>query len=770
MTTSQTTPTPQSRTANYVTADDDIYKKPDIARLNSYYLDGDSCDQDVFAEMRSNILLAAGEHYNRRQSRFYKRIRDSRELSQEQKLRLTKNHTRRICQIYSNNIISMNPGVGFTPKDENSMHDQKVAEMHHSVWRDAVNRYVLDDKIDDWCDSFVQIGEVHLKIFYDPSQGNVAGYEPQMDPESGNPFLNEFQEMVPDEKKPVMEGEFVFEEIYGFNLLRPPENKDLRKAEWLGIRKMVSRDELARKFKGNEELSKLIVTSQDETYVIFDALKGGYKKSNKQTMIREWYFRPSMLFPEGYFYITTKEGILEEGPLPGGFFPIVSALFDKIQTTPRGRSPIKTMRPYQAEINRSASKMAEHQITLGDDKLLIQNGTKISAGASLPGVRGVNYTGAEPKILAGRTGEQYLSYMNGQISELYSVMNVSEDSERSDMKMDPYMLLFQSARQKKKFQRYIKRFEKFLIEIVHLYLRLAKIHLPDDALIMKIGKNEQVNIQEFRQLSDTCCEVNLEAQSDDIETKLGKQLVLNHALQYVGPNLKPEDVGKLLRNMPFANFDESFDDLTIDYDSSQNDMLALDRGEMPPVNQYDNHIYCIKRLTSRTRKADFKFLSPQIQQNYFAKINMHQQFEAQNQQSIQRAEQGFIPSSGYLVTCQLYVKDPADESGIKTRLARVPYQALQWLIQQLESQGQSQSQLQDMSGGAQAQLADKMAGPGGQPQPGSPQMPHPAAAPGQSIPSLVPHGPRPPMGGGPVMHQPMPQAPGQGNAPMPRPM
>jgi hypothetical protein len=691
----------------------DYLKKPDLAALNGYYTDADSVDQHIFAEMRSNVLLASGDHYTRKQSNFYKRLRDSRELSNEQKIRLTKNHIQKICKLYANNILSMNPGVGFTPKDENSIHDQKVSEMHKSVWLDAFHRYNIDEKLDDWCDSFVQIGEVAVKLFYDPNLGDHKGYEAQEDPETGNPVLDEAGQMVADESKPAFSGEFVFEEIYGFNLLRPPECKDMRQAEWLGIRKMVNNEELKRLAKGNDDIISKLRNDPDETYMIFDALNGGYKKSNKQTMLREYFFRPSLLFPQGYFYITTKEGILTEGELPGGFFPIVFAAFDKVQTSPRGRGPVKTMRPYQVEINRSASKMAEHQITLGDDKLILMNGSKASAGASLPGVRTVNASGQKPEILPGRDGSQYLAYMQSQITELYQVMMVQEDAQESTDKLDPYVLLFRSAKQKKKFQRYIRRFEKFLVELVHLYLRLAKIHLPDDAVVMATGKNEQVNIPEFRQLPDTCYEINIEAQADDIETKLGKQICINHALQYVGPQMKQEDIGKVMRQMPFANFDQSFDDLTLDYDMSVNELLALDRGETPPVGEYDNHVYLIKRLSSRMKKPDFQFLPPPVQQNYKNKIALHQQMEAANQMAIKRAEQGFIPTGGYLVTCDFYVKDPSDATGVKTRRARIPYQAVEWLINQLASQGASQDQIQDMDEGAKAQLADAFTSMGG---------------------------------------------------------
>ena len=73
-----------------------LYKKPNISELNQYYLDAESADQSIFADMRSNLLLVSGDHYNKSQSSFHKRLRDNKEVSQEQKLRLTKNHIQNI--------------------------------------------------------------------------------------------------------------------------------------------------------------------------------------------------------------------------------------------------------------------------------------------------------------------------------------------------------------------------------------------------------------------------------------------------------------------------------------------------------------------------------------------------------------------------------------------------------------------------------------------------------------------------------------------------
>lgn len=706
-------------------------EKHDIAALNGLYLDGESCDQEVFAEQRSNLLLVAGDHYNRRQSLFFKRIRDTRELNQEQKLRLTKNHIQNICKLYANNIISATPGVGFEPKDEKSIQDQKSAELHHSVWQDACEQYGIESSlIDQWCDDFIQVGEAIVKIFWDPMAGDIKAFEQKLDDEGQPLFLDATGEettealdeagnphqMAPDQNLPVFTGKFVFEEVYGFNLLRAATAKRMEESPWLCVRKMVSKADMVARYRDDEDKCKMFVESGEDTFVVFDGGRGGYKKTEGMCMIREYYFRASPEYPSGYFYFTTKEGIFERGELPGAVFPIVYEGYEKIQTTCRGRSPIKHMRPYQIEINRAASKIAEHQVTLGDDKLLIQNGTKVSPGVALPGVRAINYTGAEPEVLPGRSGEQYLGYMQSQITELYQVMNVPQDGEQMAAQLDPYALLFRSASQKKVFQRYTRRFENLLTNICKTYLRLAKIHLPDDQVIWAVGKSEQINISEFKNSNDICYQILVEAQSDDIETKLGKQLVLNHVLQFVGPQMKPEDIGKLMRQMPYANFDGSFDDMTIDYDCAENDLLALDRGETPPMGSYDNHVYNIKRLSGRVRKPDFRFLPPQVQQMYLDRIHQSEEFEAQRQVQVQRAEQGYIPTGGQLLGCDFFVTDPASPS--KTRRARIPSESVQWLVTQLQAQGQSLDQLETLNGGAQAELATAMgAQPGGMPQP-----------------------------------------------------
>jgi len=106
------------------------------------------------------------------------------------------------------------------------------------------------------------------------------------------------------------------------------------------------------------------------------------------------------------------------------------------------------------------SKMAEHQVTLGDDKIVTQNGSKISAGKSLPGVRQINVTGAMPTIMPGRDGSQYLATVESNIKEMYEVADLQELLQQEKGQQDPIISLFKAAKTKRRFGRNIARFNQ----------------------------------------------------------------------------------------------------------------------------------------------------------------------------------------------------------------------------------------------------------------------------------------------------------------------
>lgn len=681
-------------------------KTHDIAELNRLYTEADQADQEIFSEQRSNVLLVAGEHYSRKNSKYWNRIRDSKDLSTDQKLRLTKNHIQKIAKTYVNNIVSQAPSVKVTPQNEKEMQDQKAAQLNDSVWQYGRQKQNMKIKTMQFAKDYIDLGEVACKIFWNPSAGKFQGYRAEMD-EAGNPVMDESGQQMVASKTPVFSGDLQIERIFSFNLLREASSKSMDDSGFFILRKMVETSEIEAMVQGDPDKLKFIQATKDDTFLVFDGNQQNYQKSDKQTMLREYYFRPCVDYPTGYFYITLEGGILFEGELPFGIFPIIYEGFDEIQTSPRHRSIIKQLRPYQAELNRAASKIAEHQVTLGDDKLLIQSGTKITTGVQLPGVRSIQFSGMAPTILQGRAGEQYAAYMTSQIQEMYQVANIVEDSMMRDQKTaDPFAQLFQSVHDKKKFTLYTDKFENFLCKVCSTYLDLGRQYFTPDMVIPMIGRSEAVNIAEFKTTSELCYSIKVEPMTDDITTMMGRQLTINHALQYVGSQLPKEDIGKLMRAMPFGNFDESFSDLTLNYDSATNMILSLDRGQMVQPNKYDDSPYMIQRLVSRTRSSDFQMMNPQIQNNYAQLIDLYEQQETLKQQQLLQAQAQFIPSGGARIKVDYYVPDPKDPN--RPIRATLPAESVDWLIKRLADQGSSQEIMTSMNQGAVSEMAAKL--------------------------------------------------------------
>ena len=679
------------------------------AELDQEYVDADSCDSEIFSDMRSNQLLIAGDHYTKKGSKFWERIRDQKDLSSKEKLRLTRNHIRYIKEQIVSLILTHAPNTTILPNNESEVQDQKSAELNKSVSEYLKRKMHIREKIREAADDYVAFGEVFSFHYFDPNAGEVKGYAPLTD-ETGMPVVDEMGQMLPDEKQPIMTGMLVRDRVLAFNVLRKAGVQDLDDSPYLIIRKMVKRKDAKRLADGEkQETFDKKASDNEETFLVFDGDKGKYVNSQKdEVMLRFHFYRPSVEYPKGYYYIAIRGMILSEGELPFGIWPIKYKGFDKIATSARSYSPIKQMRPYQIEINRCASGTATSQVTLGSDKVFLPAGGKLAQTDLLPGVRVFTQSGGigSPVTMQGRSGEQYLEWMKQSINELYELMGVTERDYTRDGKFDPYSLLYHSVKNKDKFKKYVEAFEEFVVEEEELRLELAKRYFDEDLIIPMVGKDEAVNISEFKSSEPNCYRIKIMPISEDASTMLGKALMMNHYLQYVGSQLGREDIGKMMRAHPFMNMEESFDDFTIDYDCAKNDILALERGATPQPNMYGNNVYTINRLTHRMKKSDFTRLNPQIQQNFQMYVSQLQELEAEKQKLLRAAQADLIPTSGMLITLNNFrVADPQSGEPITVRL---PYDAVVWLIQRMQQQGSSLQELEKMNQGALAELAQQM--------------------------------------------------------------
>lgn len=698
--------------------------------LNRYYSEGETADSALLSEWRSNVLLVSGDHYLKTNSAYFSRIRDAKQLSSELKLKISINYVQRITKQLVNGIMTYAPNVKVYAKNNAEMQDQKASELCQAVYEDLDLRHRLKARRWEHCEDFVNIGETWCEIIFDPSAGLQRQPQPVIDESTGQPMID------PMTGQPAMQdggftGDLIFKRHFAFNVLRAPEAKSLDESRWFILREMVNIADLKRMVSNDpnldpaakeETVSKLTESSKN-TFLVFDGQTGNYRSSTaKEVLLKKLYHRPCADYPDGFWAVFTDTAKLWEGPLPKTsrgkvILPLVYEGFDSVPTSARGRSIIKQLRPMQIELNRCISQIATDQL-LGSDKVLYQAGTKFTVGNNLPGFRGYQYTGLAPQVIQSNTDARYLNYIQTIVKAMYEAANLDIDSqEKQNKQADPWSMVYHSLSDKKKYTIYSEKFEGFLVRMVETALELAKIYYPDDMLVSAVGRNEQINIAEFKSTEDLSYQVRVLQQTDSVHSVMGKALMGQSVLQYVGKQLSKDDIGRVMRSLPYLNDEDAFGGLALNYDSIKNEILAMDRGKPRQAHPEDDHPQFIQAFMNRTRKADFEFLPPNVQNIYRARIQQHEQMKAEQEAKIQAAKNEYIPATGLLCGVDVYV--PGSDPNGKLRRARLPYDAILWLIKKLEEQGKSLEQLETMNQQALADMAGMMTGQNSGPGPQS---------------------------------------------------
>ncbi len=208
-------------------------RKASLGELEALYHQAETTDKEVYAEMRSNLLLIAGEHYSKSAIANYRtHIRESRELSDMQKLRLTKNHIHRVNRRYCEAVSRYASGITVSPSKDDEIQDQKSADLNLSVMEDIKYRHKDSERVRKEIGDFVGIGEVACLILWDPGKGDFLGYAHQKLKDDEKPkdghyadddgflYNEEDDSPVANEDQAVFRGDFDFKRLFGFNLWR----------------------------------------------------------------------------------------------------------------------------------------------------------------------------------------------------------------------------------------------------------------------------------------------------------------------------------------------------------------------------------------------------------------------------------------------------------------------------------------------------------------------------------------------------------------------
>lgn len=675
-------------------------EKLTVSELKRLFEESKTALGDHLSETRTNNNLFQGNHFQKKGSKLSRNLEQAG-VNEDVKIRITKNHVNTVCKYIINSILSLAPTGTVAPKNPNELQDQKAAEIHKTILEDYKYQNKIKSHIRSWAHDYVVSGEIFLNVFWDPNKGRKITPSPSYDIQ-GNPT----------QPAPFFGGDVVCERIFPWDVRMDAGAKCHQEAGWLGYEKMVNPDVIKKLVPDHPELDKVIKADTDDTYKVFEANSGTYREAKGKVLLRQMYFRPCTEYPNGLYIFFTKETELIRGELPvdkngNVFFPMKYLGFDEIPTSPRHASIIRQIRPEQMEVNRCASAIAQTQMSVGFDKLIVPTGGTVEEGGTKAGIRIVKVPGGKQSsdYIQGRSGDQFLATMQQNISEIYTKTGVPENWDEKQQDTDIMATLYKNMRQKTRFSLYGDKFSEFIVEVFEEVLRLKKAYMTDHEFFMVTGKAEYQNINEFRSLDDLGYQIKIEEGTEDLESRFGRYMVLTNVLQYIGSNMDDNTKGTILRNLPFANGEEITSGLTQQYDNAKNIMLSLDRGEQPPVSEIADPLYVAQQLNNRIFKPDFQYLTPQIQAEYKHQVAQYNEIYIEKTRAVQRAEQGFIPADGPTVPVDgMYVTDPVTG---KTSRMQVPQTAIKWLTEQLQAQGQALGNFGTLPLGQQSQIANQ---------------------------------------------------------------
>ena len=639
-------------------------------------------DKPYAAEVRRNLRAVNGLFYtNRNQNE--NRYGDGGRLpnilnnidNSEQRVQISLNQITRVSEFFQALIISHAPIGKAYGANKDERQDIKAAEISNHVL-DHINQIcnfpALRDQIGE---TFINAGEGACKIYFDPDKGHLVRTD-----ENG---------------RGIFSGDITMEPILPFNLLMDPMVDSPDESKWFAIKKIIHVNDL-KNLIGPEKFEELKLEFRNvdgtpelnrEGFRVLDTSMEVAELNNHLIMF-EVYFRPCPDYPMGAYFYVCENQILFSGELPGGIFPICIGRCHIIPTSPRGRAGfINRAIPYQANFNRAHSKMVEIQAALGDTKILVQNGSTIGADSIMaPGVRAFTFEtsapGEAPVVLEERTGESYISYIKElkmSMDESLSIRDfVGSQGSESDKIMS---IAVASLKHKRRYAPIINRFDKLVVDIQNTALELARHHYEDGKIIKMAGRQEAVNISEFKGVDRNTFSINIKPSVEDADSSLLKSLEVRDAFQYIQDD--SVDKAALLKELPFLSKMTSVNSLSNKSKTAENKILALDRGEKVTPIKYEDYKYILDKLIVRVSEPDYKFLDQSIKDNYAEAINLYQDMIAETERRAKMAEKGPYTTSGPMDKLPIWIKDPQTGKVIQMR---APTMAIYEFAQALEEQ------------------------------------------------------------------------------------
>jgi hypothetical protein len=538
-------------------------------------------------------------------------------------LRQKKIHVNKILPTVQNRLAKLckNPPKYDVLPESNLSKDKDAARLALDVLQAELIRLNSDEKRLELYMWMQEVGHAYIGIYWDVSKGKLIE-----DPETGETDF---------------EGDCRLDVVSAFEMFPDPLAKTLDDCQYI-IRAKVRPIEYFRTQYGE----KGALVKQEDTWLLSAQYESRINSINTRGPIQNgqtkntaielaYYERPCKQYPEGRMCIAANGVLLENKELPLGELPFVK--FDDVLIGGKyySESIITHLRPLQDAYNMGVRARTEWVRKLLTGKFMAARGSQL-AQESFNDQSGeiVYYTpvpnaanGGMPIPVQMPVIPQYAyteqESLDNQFNEISGISEVSKGNlpSASIPAIGMQLLVEQDDT---RVGVVTEKNEHGWAKVGSLILKCIQKNYVMPRKIKMAGKNSWI-VKEITGDEITTTDVKVMRGSTLPGSKILKRQEILNAYQQglLGDPQDPTIREKVLESLEFGDVSEMWEDLSIDEAQIRRGIDMLEDGELPPIDEGDNHAMWIRELTRYMKQEKFQELEPMNQQLFRACREAH---------------------------------------------------------------------------------------------------------------------------------------------------
>jgi len=540
-----------------------------------------------------------------------------RRPKEKTRVRLTANHILSLILSLLAKMTANEPAMQVLP-NTSSEEDRQAARLGSQAIKWLWKKIEMADVQEELILGSLIFGMNYLKVYWDPLAEEAFSVE-AFD-ELGNPITQQ-----------IHLGQVAAEVVPPFALAVDPLAKSFKQVKWVIQSSIRSVEEIEERTGIKVEPEKSVPSFEARLMALYNSFGASQPAAEMEdaALWNEYWEIPSSKHRKGRLIIVAGNELAYAGDNPYGRLPYFDFPLIKIPQRVMGKSLIDDLIPLAKGYNRLLSQLVENSNKMAKGKWTVPKDS-ISKSALTDEVGEIvefrPIGGFRPEHVTISPLPNYVLFLLDRyirdLEDVSGIHDISRARPPGGVRAGIALAFLREA-DDTRISPIVKRFDNALEKAASFMLQLVGENYTEERLLRLMGEEQVVEIRTFKGADlRNNYDVVVEAGSALAESKIGKQQLLFD----LWDRRIITDPQEILKRLEFGEIGA---DVNKDIWKAQAENAAMVQGQVFQPMDYENHEAHIETHINFMRSPAFYVLDQQIQANFYAHVQAHQQLMAE---------------------------------------------------------------------------------------------------------------------------------------------